>query len=121
MTMLRYTASWQNKRKNTMRRLLMLALALQLAGCYTVNQTQFGNFVTQTVQPGMPYDQALVRMQTEGFFCSVGSSNAITVCTRNQDRLLRSSCVERVDLVRSATSTGTIGAIDVMEVKCLKK
>ena len=102
-----------------MRRFLMLALALQLAGCYTVDQPRLGNFVTQTVQPGMPLDQALVRMQTEGFYCSAGA-DAVTICTRSHSRFLRSSCIERVDLVRSATAAKTVGAIDVLEIKCPK-
>jgi len=104
-----------------MRRFLMLALALQLAGCSTVDQSRLGNFVTQTIQPGMPMDQALVRMQTEGFYCNAGA-DAVTTCTRSRDRLplVQSSCIERVDLVRSATSAKTVGAIDVLEVKCPK-
>jgi hypothetical protein len=104
----------------TMRGLLMLMLLAQLAGCYTVDQSRLGNFVTQTVQPGMPMDQALVRMQAEGFFCDA-TGGAVTVCTRSQDRLLRSSCIERVDLVRGASTAKTVGAIDVLEVKCPKK
>jgi len=99
-----------------MRGFLLLALAL-LAGCSTVDQSKLGNFVTQTVQPGMPMDQALVRMQTEGFFCSAGA-DAVISCTRARDRLLRRSCTERVDLVRSATAANSVGAIDVLEVKC---
>jgi len=107
-----------------MRRLLVLMLAAQLAGCYTVDQTRLGNFVTQTVQPGMPMDQALVRMQAEGFFCDAGNASigsAVTVCTRSQDRLLRSSCIERIDLVRSTAAARTVSAIDVLEIKCPKK
>ena len=103
-----------------MRRLLMGALALCLAGCYTVDQSRLGHFVTQTVQPGMPMEQALVRLQTEGFYCNVGDGGGVTVCTRSQDRLLRSSCIERVDLVRSASAAKTVGAIDVLEIKCPK-
>lgn len=103
-----------------MRRFLVLTLAAQLAGCYTVDQSRFGNFVTQTVRPGMPMEQALVRMQAEGFFCDAGG-NAVTVCTRGQDRMLRGSCIERVDLVRSAASIKNVGAIDVLEIKCPKK
>ncbi|MES2161117.1 MAG: hypothetical protein V4476_08195 [Pseudomonadota bacterium] len=106
-----------------MRKLLMLALlglVAQLAGCYTVNQAGLGNFITQTVQPGMPLDQALVRMRAEDFNCNTSSAGSVTICTRNQERLLRGSCLERVDLVRSATSTQTLGAIDVMEIRCAK-
>ena len=103
-----------------MRKLWMLALAVQLAGCYTVNQAGLGNFITQTVQPGMPLEQALVRMRAEGFACATSTAGTVTICTRNQERLLRGSCVERVDLMRSATSTQTLGTIDVMETRCAK-
>ncbi|GJJ04556.1 hypothetical protein RugamoR64_50940 [Duganella rhizosphaerae] len=106
-----------------MRKLLMLALLgglAQLAGCYTVNQAGLGNFVTQTIQPGMPLDQALVRMRAEGFNCNTSTAGTVTICTRDQPRLLRGSCLERVDLMRSATSTQTLGTIDVMEIRCTK-
>ncbi|NGZ84225.1 hypothetical protein [Duganella aceris] len=103
-----------------MRRFLMLALLL--AGCSTVDQSRLGNFVNRTIQPGMPMDQALVRMQTEGFFCG-GGADAVISCTRTYDRLplVQTSCIERVDLVRSATMAKTVGTIDVLEVKCPKK
>lgn len=105
-----------------MRILLMLALALPLAGCYTVNQARLDNFVADTVQPGMPLEQALVRMRVEDFYCSTSSgAGIVTVCTRTQERLFRGSCVERVDLIRSSTSTSTLGAVDILEIKCTKK
>ncbi len=103
-----------------MRKLLMLALLVQLGGCYTVNQAGLGNFVTQTVQPGMPLEQALVRMRAEDFYCSTSTAGSVTICTRNHERLLRGSCVERVDLMRSATSAQTLGAVEVMETRCTK-
>jgi len=103
-----------------MRKLWMLALALPLAGCYTVNQAGLGNFITQTVQPGMPLEQALVRMRAEGFYCNTSTAGTVTICTRNQERFLRGSCVERVDLARSSASTQTLGTIDVMETRCAK-
>jgi hypothetical protein len=104
-----------------MGKFLMLALALQLAGCAAPDQSRLGHFVTQTVHPGMPMDQALVRMQAEGFHCNAGAgADAVILCTRSQDRLLRSSCIERVDLVHSATAAKTLGAIDILEVKCPK-
>jgi hypothetical protein len=109
------------RRKNTMRIFLMLALALPLAGCYTVNQAKLGNFVADTVQPGMPLDQALARMRVEDFYCSTSSAGTVTVCTRTQERLLRGACVERVDLIRSPSSAKTVGAVDILEIKCAKK
>ena len=103
-----------------MRILLMLALALPLAGCYTVNQERLGNFVTGTVQPGMPLEQAVARMRVEDFSCNTSSAGTVTVCTRKQERLMRGACVERVDLIRSSASAQTLGAVDILEVQCAK-
>ncbi|MYM25150.1 hypothetical protein GTP46_21205 [Duganella sp. FT135W] len=101
-----------------MRRIFLTALPLVLAAC-SIDQSRLGHFVNQTVQPGMPMEQALVRMQAEGFYCNVGSgSEAVIACTRAYQRLVQKNCVERVDLVRSATNVKTLGAIDVLEVKC---
>ena len=104
-----------------MRILLLLALALPLAGCYTVNQARLGNFVTDTVQPGMPLEQAVARMRVEDFYCSTSSAGTVTVCTREHARLLRGTCVERVDLIRSPSSARTLGAVDILEIRCSKK
>ena len=101
--------------------LLMLALALPLAGCYTVNQARLGNFVTDTVQPGMPLEQAVARMRVEDFYCNASSAGTVTVCTRTHARLLRGTCVERVDLIRSPSSAKTLGTVDILEIKCSKK
>jgi hypothetical protein len=101
-----------------MRSLLLAALPLMLTAC-SIDQSRLGHFVTQTVQPGMPMEQALVRMQAEGFYCKAGGDvGAVTPCTRTYKRAFRSDCLERVDLVRSATAAKTVGAIDVLEVKC---
>jgi len=103
-----------------MRRIFLAVLPLMLAAC-AIDQSRLGNFVNQTVQPGMPLDQALVRMQAEGFYCNAGSGGeAVIACTRTYERLVQKNCVERVDLVRSATNVKTVGAIDVLEVKCPK-
>lgn len=101
-----------------MHRLLLLAIPLAIAGC-SIDQSRLGNFINQTVQPGMPMEQALVRMQAEGFYCKAGSGvDAIIPCTRTYTRLVQRNCLERVDLVRSTTAANTVGAIDVLEVKC---
>lgn len=103
-----------------MRRIFLAALPLMLAAC-SIDQSRLGNFVNQTVHPGMPLDQALVRMQAEGFYCNAGNGGeALINCTRAYERLIQKNCVERVDLVRSHTNVKTVGAIDVLEVKCPK-
>ncbi|MET0322164.1 MAG: hypothetical protein ABW069_15695 [Duganella sp.] len=97
---------------------MALATALSLGGCYTVNQNKLGSFVTTTVQPGMTLEEALVRMRAEQFFCNSSSAGTLTVCTRTQYGVLHGECVERVDLVRSASSVRTVGGIDILETKC---
>ena len=106
-----------------MGRLAMLALApaLLLSGCYTANQARLGNFVTETVQPGMPLEQALTRMRVEDFYCNTSSGGTVSVCTRAHESLMRGTCVERVDLIRSGTSSSLVGSIDILEIKCSKK
>lgn len=98
--------------------LATLALALPLGGCYTANQGRLGNFVTSTVQPGMTLDEALVRMRAELFDCQSSSAGTLTVCTRTQESLLRGTCIERVDLVRSAASVRIVGGIDILAITC---
>lgn len=98
----------------------LLGGLLTLAGCGTVNQAGLGNFVAQTVQPGMTLDEALVRLRTEGFDCNASSAHAPTICTRPLDRLLRTACVERVDLQRSAQSVKLVGSVEVKETRCAK-
>jgi hypothetical protein len=110
-------------RKSIMRIVATIALALpllSLGGCYTVDQRKLGNFVTSTVQPGMTLDEALVRMRAEQFDCQSSSAGTLTVCTRSQQSLLRGECIERVDLVRSAASTRTVGGVDILEITCTR-
>lgn len=99
--------------------LLALALAA-LAGCSTVNQGAFSNYVVQTVQPGMTLDEALVRMRAEGFSCNAATGGSVMVCTRPLERLLRTDCVERVDLAPSVNAAKLLGKVDVLETRCAK-
>jgi hypothetical protein len=91
------------------------ALAM-LSGCYTVDQARLTSFVGETVQPGMPLDQALVRMNAEGFLCDTRTAGPI-VCTRMQGRVLPNACTEKVELVRGAGGKA-VGRVDVPPIKC---
>jgi len=104
-------------RRNTLGALVVVAA---LAGCTTVNQGAFNNYVAQTVQPGMALDEALVRMRAEGFSCNASTAGSVTVCTRPLERTLRTDCVERVDLVRSVNAPKLLGKVDVLETRCAK-
>ena len=97
-----------------MRRLLMLGLAATLAGCYSVDQVRFSSYVAGVVEPGMPMEEALIRMRTEGFACEAQA--AATVCTRKQTRIVPDDCLERVDLMRGPGKS--LGKVEVQPVKC---
>lgn len=103
-----------------MRRILMLATAAAaaaLAGCYTVDQARLRTFVNQTVEPGMPLDQAMTRMSTEGFQCDVKNGAALVVCSRPQKRAMQGDCLERVTLTRDLDKK-TLTAVDVVPIWC---
>ena len=97
-----------------MRRLMMLALAAALGGCYTVDQVGLSNFAAQTVEAGMPMEEALVRMRTEGFACEPQA--AAVVCTRQQKRVMQGPCLERVDLVRGPGKS--LGRVETPPIQC---
>lgn len=97
-----------------MRRLLMLALAATLGGCYTVDQVGFSSFVAQTVEPGMPMEEALVRMRTEGFACEPFGTGAS--CTRPQKRVMQGPCQERVELLRGTGKS--LGQVLPQPIQC---
>lgn len=95
-----------------------VAMAVALTGCYTVDQNRFSSFVAGTVAPGMPMEQALVRMAAEGFYCDSKTEAPAIVCTRSQQRVFPGSCIERVDLMRSGSGK-TVGAVDIAPIKCV--
>lgn len=97
-----------------MRRLLMLVLAAALAGCYTVDQVGFSSQVAQTVEPGMPMEEALLRMRTEGFLCEPFTTGAS--CTRPQKRVLQGPCLERVELLRGPGKS--LGQVLPQPIQC---
>ena len=99
-----------------LRRYFVLLFPALLAGCYTVDQARLTSFVGETVQAGMPLDQALARMNTEGFTCDTHSAGPI-VCTRMQARLLPNACTEKVELVRGPGGR-SVGRVDVPPIKC---
>ncbi|MFA9217649.1 MAG: hypothetical protein ACEQSK_11160 [Sphingomonadaceae bacterium] len=97
---------------------LALALLMALAGCYTVDQARLTAFVGDTVQAGMPLEQALVRLRAEEFLCDTRSAGPI-VCVRMQGRLFPNACTERVELVRGAGGR-VVGRVDVAPIKCTR-
>jgi hypothetical protein len=74
-------------------------------------------FVNQTVEPGMPLDQAMTRMSTEGFQCDAKSGGPLVVCSRPQKRAMQGDCLERVTLTRNL-DTKILTAVDVVPIWC---
>ena len=103
-----------------MRTLLISILALSLAGCYTVDQTRLTRYVNDTLTPGMPLDQALVRMNVEEFNCDAASMAPAITCTRVQLHLPH-KCLERVNLsARAVGSSKILATVEVVPVVCDK-
>ncbi|MBA5686301.1 hypothetical protein [Rugamonas apoptosis] len=97
---------------------IAVAMAAVLTGCYTVDQNRFSTFVAGTVMPGMPMEQALVRMAAEGFYCDSKAEAPAIVCTRSQQRIFPGSCIEQVDL-RRASAGKAVGTVDIAPIKCV--
>jgi hypothetical protein len=66
-----------------------------LAACYTPNQTAFDASVHKQVKAGMPLATAVENLGRLKLTCS--GDNPVT-CDRIRQRLLPSSCIERVRL-----------------------
>jgi len=97
-----------------MRGMLALGLSAALAGCYSVDQVRFSSDVAGVVAAGMPMEEALVRMRTEGFACEPQA--AAVVCTRQQKRVMQGPCLERVDLVRGPGKS--LGRVETPPIQC---
>jgi hypothetical protein len=95
------------------RSLTVAGLASILVGCYSPNQPMLEKEVRDLVQPGMPVSVAVADLSSHGFSCT---EKPIT-CSRVRQRLLPSSCVERVNL-QPVNPGLVIGAVDVRPIVC---
>lgn len=94
-------------------RVLYALCALWLAGCASGDQARL---VGRTVMPGMPMEQALWRLSQEGFQCDERQAAPAIVCVRDQPRLVRSACIEQVELRRRPDQT--VATVDVAPTQC---
>jgi hypothetical protein len=101
----------------SMRLLLSLVLVVLLAGCYTVNQQRFAEYVAETVQPGMSLAQATERLSVAGFACDPRSASPAITCTRTRQSVLPYTCIERINLMPNTEITSVI-AIAVAPIVC---
>lgn len=95
------------------RSVTVACLALALLGCYTPNQQVLEKEVRNLARPGMPASAAVANLSSRGFECT---GEPIT-CSRIRQRLLPSSCVERVNL-ELADQSAVLRTIDVRPIAC---
>jgi hypothetical protein len=96
------------------RALAVACLTAALAGCYSPNQKAFEKEVHTLVQPGMPVSAAVAQLTQRGFNCT---GEPIT-CSRIRQRLLPSSCVERVNLEATGQSSSALLSVEIRPIVC---
>ena len=101
-----------------LRTLYVLILSASVVGCYMPNQTSLERQVSRTISTGVPLSQAVAKLSAQRFTCdSKPSSTGQLSCSRIRQRLLPSSCVERVVMTVSPAES-SVSAIDVRPIVC---
>lgn len=95
--------------------LLACGAAPMLAGCYTVDQDRHAASMHALLPQGVTVAEAVRRLQANGFACD-GPETAST-CGRTRQRLLPSTCIERVNLV-VAPGTDALERVAVPPIVC---
>jgi hypothetical protein len=85
-----------------------------LAACYTPNQTAFDASVHKQVEAGMPLATAVENLGRLKLTCS--GDNPVT-CDRIRQRLLPSSCIERVRLAVVLPSN-IVKTVEIPSIAC---
>ena len=92
--------------------LIALTICLTLTSCYTPNQEALVETVHKRVTVGMPISQAISALSKDGFDCS---GSVPVDCVRTRQRLLPSTCIERVRLQHKLW---TVDTIDIAPIAC---
>ena len=92
--------------------LIALTICLTLTSCYTPNQEALVETVHKRVTVGMPISQAISALSRDGFDCS---GSVPVDCVRTRQRLLPSTCIERVRLQHKLW---TVDTIDIAPIAC---
>lgn len=83
------------------------ATVAAMAGCankpVAVDQDELPRFVARLLPPGLPMEQAMVRVDEEGFLCQPPVNGQI-VCSRKQQRLFRTPCQDTLVILRTNSS-----------------
>lgn len=88
-----------------------------LAGCYTPNYGRLSAHVGTLVRPDMPMDEAVKTLEADGFSCSPAAPTPSKTCARMRQRLLPSTCVERVNLYISQIRS-EVELVEVPGIAC---
>lgn len=97
------------------RLLLACGAAALLSGCYTVDQGRFAASMQTLLPEGVAASEAVRRLQANGFNCDAPVS--APTCARTRQRLLPSTCIERVNLV-VAPGTDVLESVEVRPIVC---
>lgn len=90
---------------------------LCLAGCYTPNYERLSAHVGTLVRPDMPMDAAVKTLEADGFSCSPAAPTPSKTCSKMRQRLLPSTCIERVNLYTSQIGT-QVERVEVPGIAC---
>lgn len=85
-----------------------------LTSCYSPNQQKLEDDIRTLVYPGMAVSAAIAHLSSRGFACT--GDHPVT-CSRVRQRLLPSSCVERVSLEPSDPRSA-VRVVDVHPIVC---
>ena len=100
------------------RALFVFMLSVSIVGCYMPNQARLERQVSRAISTGDPLPQAVAKLSAQHFTCdSKPSSTGQISCSRLRQRLLPSSCVERV-VMTVPTAASSVSAIEVRPIVC---
>ena len=98
--------------------LFVVLLSVSVVGCYMPNQARLEEQVSRTISTDEPLSQAIAKLSAQRFTCdSKPSSKGQVSCSRIRQRLLPSSCIERVVMTVSPNES-SVSAIDVRPIVC---
>jgi hypothetical protein len=93
---------------------LYVLLSAALTSCYSQNQQRLDKEIRGLAYPGMTVPTAIDHLSSHGFACE---GDHPLSCSRIRQRLLPSSCVERVN-IDPAERAAVLTVVDVRPIAC---
>jgi hypothetical protein len=94
---------------------LAVVLPSLMVGCYMPNQERLNSEARTLVHVGMPVPTAIARLNSAHFTCDPAVGGL--TCSRIRQRLLPSSCMERINLTQD-TAAFAVMSIDPRPIVC---